>query len=397
MITTKKLVLCLCFIYNSYIFTRLKDRDRPQNPAPNHSKRHNRNSPQLNPPTLCRNLPSTTEKLRRAEINVPRNETEKKKPRLSRNNSNPNKRQRNRWSQINLYSKTVWNHPRVPCPQVWRRPNLYGARTAPLSAMWSHAQSRSVRTDPCAKSPLPNQQSMWSRTNNKYRILRSCRNLSSLHHNSIRNRSSNQVIWGRSARDVWTSSLTLLRHRRMALCTVRRRTVSFPRRQICGNNNRVTRSWRISCGRIIGRTTDRWTRHRKSSSTNRFNHQLKVLITRQQKSIFYNIIFSDRWNHDLMGTNPFWSNNFNLLPDLFESVAAASNVSQPPTPATVAAVQQEQQQRHQHQQQNNYLWGSSSVWQPWTPAAPRTPTRTPPGFDDFVQTRNLNEVHKHKW
>jgi hypothetical protein len=40
-------------------------------------------------------------------------------------------------------------------------------------------------------------------------------------------------------------------------------------------------------------------------------------------------------------------------------------------------------------QQPGYLWGSSSVWQPWAPAElPKTPTRTPPGFDNLAQRRN---------
>lgn len=30
--------------------------------------------------------------------------------------------------------------------------------------------------------------------------------------------------------------------------------------------------------------------------------------------------------------------------------------------------------------QSGFLWGSSSVWQPWAPEPPKSPTRTPPGF-----------------
>lgn len=44
------------------------------------------------------------------------------------------------------------------------------------------------------------------------------------------------------------------------------------------------------------------------------------------------------------------------------------------------------------QHQSGYLWGSSSVWQPWAPAElPKTPTRTPPGFDLYAQ-RKREEV-----
>lgn len=40
-------------------------------------------------------------------------------------------------------------------------------------------------------------------------------------------------------------------------------------------------------------------------------------------------------------------------------------------------------------QHPGYLWGSSSVWQPWAPdELPKTPTRTPPGFDNFAQRKN---------
>lgn len=39
----------------------------------------------------------------------------------------------------------------------------------------------------------------------------------------------------------------------------------------------------------------------------------------------------------------------------------------------------------------SYLWGSSSVWQPWAPAE-RTPTRTPPGFSS---NREIDERMQH--
>lgn len=43
--------------------------------------------------------------------------------------------------------------------------------------------------------------------------------------------------------------------------------------------------------------------------------------------------------------------------------------------------------------QSGYLWGSSPVWQPWPPTdVPKTPTRTPPGFDAFAPQRNKEEV-----
>ncbi|KAF5274287.1 hypothetical protein FQR65_LT04405 [Abscondita terminalis] len=41
---------------------------------------------------------------------------------------------------------------------------------------------------------------------------------------------------------------------------------------------------------------------------------------------------------------------------------------------------------------SSYLWGSSSVWQPWAPEIPRTPTRTPPGF---ASNREMEERMQH--
>ncbi|VEN50874.1 unnamed protein product [Callosobruchus maculatus] len=42
---------------------------------------------------------------------------------------------------------------------------------------------------------------------------------------------------------------------------------------------------------------------------------------------------------------------------------------------------------------SGYLWGSSSVWQPWTPYTASAPPRSPPGFDNFQQG-NRNEENQ---
>ncbi|KAJ8955300.1 hypothetical protein NQ314_006913 [Rhamnusium bicolor] len=71
-----------------------------------------------------------------------------------------------------------------------------------------------------------------------------------------------------------------------------------------------------------------------------------------------------------------WNHQQNLS-DLIESniVADNSNNSMEAQPTTSSS------------QSAGYLWGSSSVWQPWAPETPRTPTRTPPGFDEFLQRK----------
>lgn len=48
--------------------------------------------------------------------------------------------------------------------------------------------------------------------------------------------------------------------------------------------------------------------------------------------------------------------------------------------------------------QSSYLWGSSSVWQPWTPDISRTSTRTPPGlrYTREVEEENVREFLRYK-
>ncbi|KAJ8933376.1 hypothetical protein NQ318_018445 [Aromia moschata] len=87
----------------------------------------------------------------------------------------------------------------------------------------------------------------------------------------------------------------------------------------------------------------------------------------------------DPWNQSLLNSSSYW-NSYNPLlsetplvtngPLLNETSLAHS------MPSTQSA---------------GYLWGSSSVWQPWAPETPRTPTRTPPGFDEFLH-RKRDEV-----
>ncbi|RZB94452.1 hypothetical protein BDFB_002062 [Asbolus verrucosus] len=79
-----------------------------------------------------------------------------------------------------------------------------------------------------------------------------------------------------------------------------------------------------------------------------------------------NNLLQDPWNQNLVGSNNgYWDSFYSPL-----------NESLPVQQPAVG-------------QQSGYLWGSSSVWQPWAPTdLPKTPTRTPPGFDTFAQRKN---------
>ncbi|KAF2889614.1 hypothetical protein ILUMI_16559 [Ignelater luminosus] len=75
----------------------------------------------------------------------------------------------------------------------------------------------------------------------------------------------------------------------------------------------------------------------------------------------------DPWNHQSSSMTRFWDTpqSHTILNDSFPTQPQAS-------------------------QDNGYMWGSSSVWQPWSPSEiPRTPTRTPPGF---TSNREIEEV-----
>ncbi|KAJ3658654.1 hypothetical protein Zmor_010381 [Zophobas morio] len=81
-----------------------------------------------------------------------------------------------------------------------------------------------------------------------------------------------------------------------------------------------------------------------------------------------NNLTQDPWNQNLGGGNSGLQNFW----DTFYSINDSYSVQQSPMG-----------------QQAGYLWGSSPVWEPWAPAeSPKTPTRTPPGFDTFAQRKN---------
>lgn len=62
----------------------------------------------------------------------------------------------------------------------------------------------------------------------------------------------------------------------------------------------------------------------------------------------------------------------------------------------LAAAQSSAVPSSQRSSSAGYLWGSSSVWQPWTPVeSPGTPTRRPPGFGN--ENPKLNEVRISKY
>ncbi|CAH1159345.1 unnamed protein product [Phaedon cochleariae] len=76
----------------------------------------------------------------------------------------------------------------------------------------------------------------------------------------------------------------------------------------------------------------------------------------------------DPWNQSLLNSSSYWD-SYNPL--LLEAHLQAETAASQPAASRSAG----------------YLWGSSAVWQPWAPEAPGTPTRTPPGFDEFLHRK----------
>ncbi|CAH1972997.1 unnamed protein product [Acanthoscelides obtectus] len=74
----------------------------------------------------------------------------------------------------------------------------------------------------------------------------------------------------------------------------------------------------------------------------------------------------DLWKQNLLDSSSYWANSTHLSND------------SPLTPDYSTT-----------NPSSGYLWGSSSVWQPWTPYT--TPTRSPPGFDNVQQRGNRDE------
>ncbi|KAL3266703.1 hypothetical protein HHI36_010865 [Cryptolaemus montrouzieri] len=85
----------------------------------------------------------------------------------------------------------------------------------------------------------------------------------------------------------------------------------------------------------------------------------------------------DPWNHNLLNSNTYWDGN-NVTP-----IGNGTHPTNGLTASTSFSVPN---------RQSSYLWGSSSVWQPWIPLElPRTPTRTPPGFTAIHQMNNTDK------
>lgn len=88
----------------------------------------------------------------------------------------------------------------------------------------------------------------------------------------------------------------------------------------------------------------------------------------------------DLWSQNLLNSNSYW-NNFSPL--LGETLISDTQLLNDNAQSRVST-------------QSGYLWGSSSVWQPWAPETPRTPTRTPPGFDEFLQRKREEESQQRE-
>lgn len=88
----------------------------------------------------------------------------------------------------------------------------------------------------------------------------------------------------------------------------------------------------------------------------------------------------DPWRPNLLNTSSYWDSFTPLLSDnsaLLENTTVIGSTSLRSQNTAAPAT-------------NVYLWGSSSVWQPWSPEStitPSTPTRTPPGFDELVHRK----------
>ncbi|XP_044255531.1 transmembrane protein 131 [Tribolium madens] len=124
----------------------------------------------------------------------------------------------------------------------------------------------------------------------------------------------------------------------------------------------------------------------------------------------------DFWQDEtLEDSNSYFSNSYEANPNFFEDFVGGENWGQSPMMGLFEGTESERGVTDpwslgtsvwdsfysslgenlgvgQQQQQSGYLWGSSPVWQPWAPTEPKTPTRTPPGFDAFAQRKSEEEV-----
>ncbi|XP_023015828.2 transmembrane protein 131 isoform X1 [Leptinotarsa decemlineata] len=89
-----------------------------------------------------------------------------------------------------------------------------------------------------------------------------------------------------------------------------------------------------------------------------------------------NTSMEDPWNQSLLNSSTYWDSYNPLLndPSLINDNSLLMEMSLS-SPSQVTS------------QSAGYLWGSSSVWQPWAPEVTRTPTRTPPGFDEYLHRK----------
>ncbi|KAG5882763.1 hypothetical protein JTB14_029939 [Gonioctena quinquepunctata] len=84
---------------------------------------------------------------------------------------------------------------------------------------------------------------------------------------------------------------------------------------------------------------------------------------------------ADPWNQSLLNSSSYWDSYNPLLND-------SSHINE-----NTVLMESSTAQSAASPQSSGYLWGSSSVWEPWAPEVTRTPTRTPPGFDEFLHRK----------
>ncbi|KAG5882529.1 hypothetical protein JTB14_038140 [Gonioctena quinquepunctata] len=108
------------------------------------------------------------------------------------------------------------------------------------------------------------------------------------------------------------------------------------------------------------------------SSVNNWTHQKGYGNIGESES---NTSMEDPWNQSLLNSSSYWDSYNPLLND-------SSHINE-----NTVLMESSTAQSAASPQSSGYLWGSSSVWEPWAPEVTRTPTRTPPGFDEFLHRK----------
>lgn len=114
---------------------------------------------------------------------------------------------------------------------------------------------------------------------------------------------------------------------------------------------------------------DRWNRQQVFKDiTDKRDHQ--TLMEPNKQNNFSVETEGDSWKKSSVpGNNDYWSNTFSSV--LNSTSKLANNAS--------------------------YLWGSSPIWKPWSPAdSPNPVRRTPPGFDDHINKKRVEDEQKRR-